>query len=184
MSLETAFNSLLQRYPLAAALIGPDDELLHSSSQAARHLSHGTGVSPLGLAGMLSKPLQAALWPALWQARQTGQEAISRQVESEHPGYVLHLRVVPARMEGCPDGAMLILFNETPAIRPQAPLDLIHPEDRANAFARLEGVGWDSADLSSCEHRIRCSDDNWKRVLNRGASVGWDRDGSPLRIVG
>ena len=121
MSLETAFNSLLQRYPLAAVLIGPDDELLHSSSQAARYLNHGNGASLPGLAGMLSKPLQAALWPALWQARQTAQETISRQVDSEHLGCVLHLRVVPARMEGFPDGAMLILFNETPAAGAQAP---------------------------------------------------------------
>ena len=62
--------------------------------------------------------------------------------------------------------------------------ELIHPEDRARVVAALLEVSVGAVPMFSSEYRIGRSDGAWKWVLSRGASVEWDRDGKPTRVVG
>jgi diguanylate cyclase (GGDEF)-like protein/PAS domain S-box-containing protein len=60
----------------------------------------------------------------------------------------------------------------------------VHPDDlervMADVQAHLDGL----TPLYLNEHRVRCKDDSWKWVLDRGLVVSRDAQGKPLRAIG
>lgn len=61
---------------------------------------------------------------------------------------------------------------------------LVHPEDREEIDRNLEKHLRGETPVFNSEHRMRCSDGSYRWVLDRGKVIEWDRDGSPLRIIG
>ncbi len=64
-------------------------------------------------------------------------------------------------------------------------LDLVHPDDRAQAAkAFSDYVQGDGHGIYEAEYRMRASDDSWRWVLGKGRAVSWDESGQPTRIIG
>ncbi|EDZ63082.1 diguanylate cyclase/phosphodiesterase with PAS/PAC and GAF sensor(s) [Sulfurimonas gotlandica GD1] len=61
---------------------------------------------------------------------------------------------------------------------------IVHPEDleqvNADIAAHIEG----KSDVYKNEHRVKCKDNSYKWILDRGLIVSRDIDGSPIRMVG
>jgi PAS domain S-box-containing protein len=62
--------------------------------------------------------------------------------------------------------------------------ELLHPEDRAEAVARLRKHLDGTSPIFESEHRIRRGDDRWLWVLERGKVVARDDQGRPTRVLG
>ena len=60
----------------------------------------------------------------------------------------------------------------------------VHPEDLAAAYTALEAHFRGDAPLYENEHRMRCKDGSYKRILDRGMVVAWAAPGKPLRVIG
>ncbi|MBS0184317.1 MAG: response regulator [Nitrospira sp.] len=61
---------------------------------------------------------------------------------------------------------------------------LVHPEDRATAMANIQRYVQGEIPVLTGEHRIRCKDESYKWVLERGKIVSQTKDGHPLRVLG
>lgn len=60
----------------------------------------------------------------------------------------------------------------------------IHPDDKASTYADLEKHFSGQAPLYENTHRVRCKDDSYKWILDRGKVFSWDDAGKPLRVIG
>jgi len=60
----------------------------------------------------------------------------------------------------------------------------IHPDDAAHAKAARKKFVDGKTPTYSSEYRMRCKDDSWKWILDRGMVVSRDADGKPLRVIG
>lgn len=60
----------------------------------------------------------------------------------------------------------------------------IHPEDQAEAQGRLEAHFRGEFPVYACEYRMRCKDDTYKWILDRGVVVDWVAPGKPRRVLG
>ena len=60
----------------------------------------------------------------------------------------------------------------------------IHPDDKADAMARVQDYFTGREPTYLSEHRCRCKDGSYKWILSRGMAVSRDAAGKPLRILG
>src|ERR1700757_4696263 len=60
----------------------------------------------------------------------------------------------------------------------------VHPEDLGYVQAAIQAHFDSQTEFYEVEHRIRCSDGNYKWVLSRGKVIERTEDGRPLRMVG
>lgn len=60
----------------------------------------------------------------------------------------------------------------------------IHPEDRAEALATMQGYIDGKTPVYASEHRLLCKDGGYKWILDRAMIVGRDGDGKALRMIG
>lgn len=60
----------------------------------------------------------------------------------------------------------------------------IHPADRERTLARLQCHLDGRTAVFTDEHRLRCKDGTWKRILARGIVLTRDAAGRPLRVIG
>jgi PAS domain S-box-containing protein len=60
----------------------------------------------------------------------------------------------------------------------------IHPDDKANVLSVIQDYFDGKVPVYTVEHRVRCKDDNWKWILDRGIIVSRDAEGKPLRMIG
>lgn len=60
----------------------------------------------------------------------------------------------------------------------------IHPEDHAFVMESLRETLEGRNDTYSAEYRVRCEDNNWKWILDRGMVVSRSEKGTPARMVG
>ncbi|MDY6937307.1 MAG: PAS domain S-box protein [Cyanobacteriota bacterium] len=65
----------------------------------------------------------------------------------------------------------------------EAWFELVHPEDRDWVMATLQEHLARKTSYYTVEHRIRCRNDRYKWILNRGQAL-WDEEGTPVRMVG
>jgi two-component system cell cycle sensor histidine kinase/response regulator CckA len=61
---------------------------------------------------------------------------------------------------------------------------LIHPEDRPREIEALQRELHPPFPLVETEYRMRCTDGEWRWILDRGKVVAWDAEGRPLRAAG
>ncbi len=62
--------------------------------------------------------------------------------------------------------------------------NLVHPEDLEHSNEQLLRVFAGELAIYDCECRMRHRDGTWIWVHDRGKVVAWNRDGSPLRMIG
>lgn len=62
--------------------------------------------------------------------------------------------------------------------------DLLHPDDRARTLANFHAYLDGQTTAYVTEFRMRCKDNSYKWILDRGMVVSRDADGQPIRIVG
>jgi len=67
---------------------------------------------------------------------------------------------------------------------PEAATRLVHPDDLPRFQAALETHQRQSDQPFLVEHRMRCRNDSWKWVLNRGMVVDRDAQGRATRMIG
>ncbi|HLP25857.1 MAG TPA: ATP-binding protein, partial [Acidobacteriota bacterium] len=67
---------------------------------------------------------------------------------------------------------------------PEAATRLVHPDDLPKFQAALETHQRQSDQPFLVEHRMRCKNDTWKWVLNRGMVVDRDAQGRATRMIG
>ena len=60
----------------------------------------------------------------------------------------------------------------------------VHPEDKAEAYRRLEAHFRGETPHYEHEHRLRCKDGSYKWILDRGVVVDWLAPGRPRRVIG
>jgi signal transduction histidine kinase/CheY-like chemotaxis protein len=60
----------------------------------------------------------------------------------------------------------------------------IHPDDLQSVTRNLENHLNEKTDTYACEHRMLHGNNHWIWVLDRGKVIEWDKDRSPLRMVG
>lgn len=60
----------------------------------------------------------------------------------------------------------------------------IHPEDKAQYDADLEQHFAGRVSVYQNEHRVRCKDNSYRWVLDRGKVIEWTDEGKPLRVIG
>ncbi len=63
-------------------------------------------------------------------------------------------------------------------------MNMIHPEDRANAISKIEDVVDGKTDFYKAEFRMRHKDQYWVWILSRGKIVEWDENNNPTRALG
>lgn len=61
---------------------------------------------------------------------------------------------------------------------------LVHPEDKEKAFANINAHLIGKTPYYENEHRLLCKDGNYKWILVRGKVMSFNKDGTPLRIIG
>ncbi len=61
---------------------------------------------------------------------------------------------------------------------------LVHPEDKARAYADINRYLNGETPVYHTEHRLLCKDGSYKWILDRGRVFEWDEHGKPLRFVG
>jgi len=62
--------------------------------------------------------------------------------------------------------------------------DRVHPEDMETALASIQNYRAGGEGFYRFEHRLRCKDGSYKRVLSRGCATKWDATGRPLCFLG
>ncbi|MEC4672924.1 MAG: PAS domain-containing protein [Nitrospirota bacterium] len=62
--------------------------------------------------------------------------------------------------------------------------NLVHPDDLPKVNARLSEHFEGKTEIYECENRLRMASGGWRWDVNRGRVIEWDREGSPLRMVG
>ncbi len=62
--------------------------------------------------------------------------------------------------------------------------NILHPDDKANVFAKIEKHFKGEVPIYQSEQRLRCKDGSYKWILDRGKVISWDESGKPLRIIG
>lgn len=60
----------------------------------------------------------------------------------------------------------------------------VHPDDRAAVWAEIDRHFRGESETYRSEHRIRCRDGRWMRILDQGRIVARDPDGQPRRMIG
>ena len=60
----------------------------------------------------------------------------------------------------------------------------IHPDDKARCYKALEQHFQGETPIYQHEHRVRCKNNAYRWILNRGKVVEWTADGQPLRVIG
>ena len=60
----------------------------------------------------------------------------------------------------------------------------LHPDDKASAYADLERHFTGQTPLYENTHRVRCKNDRYKWILDRGKVISADAEGKPLRVIG
>ena len=60
----------------------------------------------------------------------------------------------------------------------------LHPEDRERVYADIQQYLDGATSSYQNEHRVRCKDDSYKWILDRGMVVSWSDDHKPLRMIG
>ncbi len=60
----------------------------------------------------------------------------------------------------------------------------LHPEDKAKCYEDLKNHFAGKTPIFVSEHRIRCKDNNYIWVMDRGTVVEWTDDQKPLRVIG
>lgn len=63
-------------------------------------------------------------------------------------------------------------------------IENVHPDDRAHVLACIERQDSGEAKFNTFEYRERHADGRWIWIESRGASVAYDADGKPCRIIG
>lgn len=63
-------------------------------------------------------------------------------------------------------------------------IESVHPADRAHVLEYIRRQDEGEADFNTFEYRERHADGHWVWIESRGASVEWDRQGKPARIIG
>jgi|GEM_PF-6459671 len=61
---------------------------------------------------------------------------------------------------------------------------LVHPDDKAAAYADLERHFRRETEIYQNEQRMLCKDGSYKWILDRGKVVEWAEEGKPRRIIG
>lgn len=67
---------------------------------------------------------------------------------------------------------------------PRPWLQRVHPDDRTRVDARVMDHLEGRIDSVELEYRIRCADDSWRWMLDRGRVVARDAEGRPVRMTG
>jgi PAS domain S-box-containing protein len=60
----------------------------------------------------------------------------------------------------------------------------VHPQDRAETRQNLQRHLRGETAVYECEYRVKCSDESYKWVLDRGKVVDISADGKPARVIG
>jgi two-component system cell cycle sensor histidine kinase/response regulator CckA len=60
----------------------------------------------------------------------------------------------------------------------------VHPDDLPGCLEDLERHFRGETPIYQNEHRVRCKDDSWKWILDRGQVIERTPDGKPLRVIG
>ncbi|MEI8351518.1 MAG: PAS domain S-box protein, partial [bacterium] len=60
----------------------------------------------------------------------------------------------------------------------------VHPDDKTDVIAALQACLNGQTSIYSSEHRLRCKDDEYKWVFDRGMVVNRSADGKPQRLIG
>ncbi len=60
----------------------------------------------------------------------------------------------------------------------------VHPDDFALVNDEINKHFAGVTPLYQSEHRLRCKDQTYKWILDRGKVISWDKDGKPLRVIG
>ncbi|MDK1386626.1 EAL domain-containing protein [Sinorhizobium sp. 8-89] len=63
-------------------------------------------------------------------------------------------------------------------------IENVHPDDRAHVLACIERQDSGEARFNTFQYRERHADGRWIWIESRGASVAYDSDGKPCRIIG
>jgi PAS domain S-box-containing protein len=63
-------------------------------------------------------------------------------------------------------------------------MSLVHPEDLPSVLKVLQEHFAGRTPIYECENRLRTKSGRYRYNLDRGKVVEWDRDGSPLRMIG
>lgn len=62
--------------------------------------------------------------------------------------------------------------------------DRVHPDDKENVFADVQAYLKGEKPSYINEHRMRCKDNSWKWIMDRGMVFSHTKDNQPLRMVG
>ena len=62
--------------------------------------------------------------------------------------------------------------------------DLIHPDDKSATLAKVQDCLDGKTPIFVSEYRIRCKDNSYKWILDRGMLVSRSEDNKPLRMIG
>ncbi len=60
----------------------------------------------------------------------------------------------------------------------------VHPDDKAHYYEALEQHFTGQTPIYQNEHRVRCKDNSYRWILDRGKVIEWTADGKPLRVIG
>jgi len=60
----------------------------------------------------------------------------------------------------------------------------IHPDDKEQVFVDVDRHFNKETPYYENEHRVRCKDESYKWILDRGKVFEWTNDGKPLRMIG
>ncbi|HEY9863748.1 MAG TPA: PAS domain-containing protein [Candidatus Obscuribacterales bacterium] len=60
----------------------------------------------------------------------------------------------------------------------------VHPEDLRSACDLIDQHIQGKTPIYEIEYRLRCKDDNYKWILDRGQIIEWDKQGKPVRFIG
>ncbi|SKB14161.1 putative Histidine kinase [Planktothrix sp. PCC 11201] len=60
----------------------------------------------------------------------------------------------------------------------------VHPEDLGSACDLIDQHIQGKTPIYEIEYRLRCKDDNYKWILDRGQIIEWDKQGKPVRFIG
>ena len=60
----------------------------------------------------------------------------------------------------------------------------VHPDDKAQCYADLNRHFSGETPVYQNEYRLRCKDNSYKWILDRGKVIEWTPEGQPLRMIG